>query len=230
MRRLLLVRHGQSEMNLRIAHVVGGQSNASPLTPLGERQARALGAHLGRMLAPHKAPAFVLSSTAVRARDTARLMLEAAGSQGEGGPAAVAVELSDELLELHQGEWEGKRRDECYTAAALEEIGRDPWNFKAPGGESQRELEARVSACILGAALPHAPPGGPPGVVVAHGLAIKCFLRNVLGSAPALTWKVRLDNTGVVELAFVESGAAAGWHVLRVNDTSHLVVEGVDGF
>lgn len=40
MRRIIFVRHGQSEMNLKQAGIVGGRSNASPLTPLGERQVR----------------------------------------------------------------------------------------------------------------------------------------------------------------------------------------------
>jgi hypothetical protein len=35
------------------------------------------------------------------------------------------------------------------------------------------------------------------------------------------------DNTGLVEVGFVESGPAAGWHLLRMNDTAHLVAEGV---
>lgn len=40
MKRLLLVRHGQSEMNTRQAHTIGGRSNASPLTSQGEQQVR----------------------------------------------------------------------------------------------------------------------------------------------------------------------------------------------
>lgn len=41
------------------------------------------------------------------------------------------------------------------------------------------------------------------------------------------THQIRLDNTGAVELGWVDSGAAAGWHLQRVNDVSHLLTEGV---
>lgn len=49
----------------------------------------------------------------------------------------------------------------------------------------------------------------------------------MLGSDPGLTWKLRLDNTGIAELGWVEGGPAAGWHLLRLNDTSHLLAGGV---
>ena len=40
--------------------------------------------------------------------------------------------------------------------------------------------------------------------------------------------QIRLDNTALVALGWVDSGPAAGWHLLRVNDTSHLDIERVD--
>lgn len=46
-------------------------------------------------------PAFVASSTAVRAAGTAARMLAAAG----GELAGWEVEQSEQLLELHQGDW-----------------------------------------------------------------------------------------------------------------------------
>jgi len=43
-----------------------------------------------------------------------------------------------------------------------------------------------------------------------------------------MTWKIQLDNTSITEVMWCDSGPAAGWHVGRVNDTAHLVVEGLD--
>lgn len=43
-----------------------------------------------------------------------------------------------------------------------------------------------------------------------------------------MTWKLRLDNTALVELGYIEAGAAAGWHLLRLNDAAHLVAEGIE--
>lgn len=39
---------------------------------------------------------------------------------------------------------EGRPRHECYTPQVLQQIQADNWNFAAPGGESQRQLEERV--------------------------------------------------------------------------------------
>lgn len=58
-------------------------------------------------------------------------------------------------------------------AEALERIAADPFTFAAPGGESQQELEARICAFVHRQLLPSLQYGGPPAVVVTHGLAIK---------------------------------------------------------
>ncbi|KAF8064686.1 gpmB [Scenedesmus sp. PABB004] len=220
-KRLLLVRHGESEMNLRAHQVVSGQSNSSPLTQLGRAQAAALGKHLAA-LHPRLA-GLVLSSTAVRAADTAAIALQ-------HWPSADRPELVQlpELLELSQGSWEGAPRAACYTPDVLAAIRRDPWGFAAPGGESQKQLEARVTAAVS-RALAALKPGGPPLLVFTHGLAIKCFVRGVMNSAPDLTWKIQIDNSSVTELVLVEGGAAEGWHVCRVNDTAHLALAGLAG-
>lgn len=39
MKRICFIRHAQCDMNLTLATHVGGQSNGSPLTPLGKQQA-----------------------------------------------------------------------------------------------------------------------------------------------------------------------------------------------
>lgn len=57
MLQVLLVRHAQCEMNLEIDKRIGGRTNHSPLTPLGEAQARALGAHLRAAMAHAGVPA-----------------------------------------------------------------------------------------------------------------------------------------------------------------------------
>jgi hypothetical protein len=44
-----------------------------------------------------------------------------------------------------------------------------------------------------------------------------------------MTWKIQLDNTSVTEVMWAESGPAAGWHLGRVNDTTHLALAGLRG-
>ena len=213
-------------MNLALTTHVGGRANASPLTPLGVAQAAAL----ARRLAARGAPAALHASTAVRARETAEAIARAVGWE------AAACRVSDELLEIDMGAWSGRARADCYTPDALAAIAADPAGFAPPGGESQREVEARMVAYITDTVLPAAPPGGPPVVVCSHGLAIKTFLRAVLASDPAAfaARNVALDNTGIVEVAHDARAAGEGrardaWHVVRVNDAAHLEDGGLRG-
>jgi broad specificity phosphatase PhoE len=80
MLKILLVRHAQCVMNLEITEKIGGRTNHSPLTPLGEQQARALGAHLAKALQHAGTPlphCSFYSSTAVRAQETAKAVMAA---------------------------------------------------------------------------------------------------------------------------------------------------------
>ena len=206
-------------MNLALGTHVGGRATASPLSELGRAQARALGERLagsggcggGDIASLHASPA-------VRAVDTAAAIAAARGLLHDG------VSIHDDLQEICMGEWSGKERSRCYTESARAAMRADPAGFAPPGGESQAEVEARVAACVKrimgGLDL-----GAPPGVAVAHGLAIKCFLRGVL-HADVDSFAARnigLANTGIVEVA--HDGRVANrdaWHVLRVNDAAHL--------
>jgi probable phosphoglycerate mutase len=228
-------------MNLELATKIGGRSNPSPLTPLGERQSRALGRHMRRLAtAAGTAPPF-FASTAVRAYETARLMLE---EMGHDDPAAHLT-TSERLLELDMGDWEGCSRSECYCPENLAIIEANTQTFAPPGGESQLQVEQRMVAFIEEVVKPAAAKAreqGLPAVVVGHGLAFKTLLRHVLDSDPRMSRKIVLHNTAVTELGWVESekgdggaglpggggtgGLQAGWHVLRVNDTSHLFTDG----
>ena len=62
----------------------------------------------------------------------ARLLAEALG----------APTLDDRLKEIHFGEWEG--RSFADIGSAIDDWAADPLGFRAPGGESPREMAARV--------------------------------------------------------------------------------------
>ncbi|KAL4424511.1 hypothetical protein ABPG77_006820 [Micractinium sp. CCAP 211/92] len=212
MQRVLFVRHAQCEMNLHVTERIGGRTNHSLLTPLGEAQAAALGAHLRAELAhmgvqPHRVRVF--SSTAVRAVDTARHVLAAL----QLDPSCLVQ--SERLLELEQGEWEGAVRRECYTPELTARFAADPWglawNFSAPGGESQRQVEARMLAYLAECVLPGLEPGDR-AIVVSHGMAIKCLLRGILNSLPSMSRNISMGNTAITEVGFVprKGGGSSG--------------------
>lgn len=51
-----------------------------------------------------------------------------------------ALTITEQLLELDMGEWEGGERSVCYSPANLEIITKDVWRFAPPGGESQQQV------------------------------------------------------------------------------------------
>lgn len=202
---LYLIRHAESEMN-RQNDLVGGRSNSSPLSERGLYQAGLLGQ---RFLKEHNAFDRVYSSTATRAIQTAETV------SGIIHYPLERIVKSDLLLELDQGDWEGVHRRLAYTKAKLEKINANPWEFRAPNGESQRDLEERMLKFLNDE---HLLSADQKVAVYTHGLAIKCLLRGIMKSDPGLTYKIVIDNTSITRLRFTR----LGWHVLCVNDTAHI--------
>jgi bisphosphoglycerate-dependent phosphoglycerate mutase family 1 len=152
-RRLLILRHGQSEWNAE------GRWQGwidSPLTASGEAQARARGAALA---ADGIDAATVFASDLQRARRTAELIAEALR-------ARVATDAR--LRERHGGEWQG------HTAAEIDDRWpgmRDQWRRRElhapPGAETDDVVLARFDA-----ALPHVIAATEPArdaLIVTHG-------------------------------------------------------------
>ncbi|MFI9413272.1 bifunctional RNase H/acid phosphatase [Nocardia gamkensis] len=199
--RLLLLRHGQTELSLQRRY--SGRGNP-PLTALGREQA----ARAAKMLAAKGGIAAVISSPLGRARETAEAAAAALG---------VPVEVHDGLIETDFGEWEGL----TFAEAALRDPGLharwigDP-TVAAPGGESFEEVLQRVEA-VLRDLLGRYP--GANVVVVSHVTPIKTLLRLALDVGPALLYRLHLD---LASLSIAEFYLDGGSSVRLVNDTSYL--------
>jgi len=239
--RLLLIRHGQSAAN-RNANVVGGRDVAAALSSHGELQVTALCDRLRRL--DCKADE-VYSSEAVRALQTAAAVCEALGFP------ASRLNISAQLGEMGMGAWENRQRHEVLTAKARAELNGNNWLSQPPGlssvdgtcGESQRDVELRMSAFVNGLLLSaisqpanadsEGLPVGetvrswrrmPTIVLVSHGVSIRCWLRSVLQSSPALTHKFAIDNSSFTELVYrAKEGGLGGWFLVRMNDHAHLL-------
>ena len=204
---LYLIRHAESQSNLN-THIIGGRSNETPLSHLGEFQALWLGQRL-----KHQDLVFdqMYSSTAVRAQKTAELVCKQLGYPLEN------ILFSEKLLELDQGDWQGQLRDKIYTPETLAEINSDNWNFTPPAGESQRKVEERMYSWVEKNLLAKSKKDLSVGIFT-HGLAIKCLLRKILNSDPAMTYKIVLENTSITKVSY----SGTGWHLIKVNDAAHL--------
>ena len=151
-----LVRHGETEWSASGQHT--GRTDI-PLTPLGERQAMAL----GKNLAGHKF-ALVLSSPLARARETCRLA-------GLGDSA----EMTDDLREWDYGIYEGRRTADIRKEAP----GWTVWNSSIPGGESLEQVAQRTRRVIDRAV-------GAPGdaALFAHAHVLRVLTACWLGLPP----------------------------------------------
>lgn len=204
-----LFRHAESEGNVK-HHLIGGQSNHYPLTKTGETQSELLGK---RLQAENHQFEALYSSTAVRTQATAALATKPLKSAPE-------LQLRTELLELSQGEWEGQIRKEIYTPELLSIVRSDPYDFRPPGGESQRDVETRMYAWLDEIVEKHNQDDKHVHIgAFTHGFAIKTLVRGILQSSPIMTYRTIIHNTSMTVL-YRENDM---WFIDRVNDYQHIM-------
>jgi alpha-ribazole phosphatase/probable phosphoglycerate mutase len=180
--RLLLVRHGQTEWNLR--GLYQGHLD-SPLTAEGREQARTVAQRLAAAGA-----ARVVSSDLGRAWDTARII---------GGLLELEPIADPDLRELDMGRLAGLTLEQIQ---ARPDYRREP-HWRWPSGESFDQLQARV---LRSARAWLAEPGA--SVLVTHAgpiRALLCVTRG-LGYLQALSHEV--DPTDVLSLQAVDLDSA----------------------
>lgn len=131
---IYLCRHGQTEFNLARRYQGGTDS---PLTALGEAQARLVGELLDRLV-PDFAGWRLISSPLGRARRTAEIAVQTIG------PRAPAIELEPRLAEISMGGWDGLTFEqiEALRPPGLENSERF---FHGPGGETFDGFSDRIA-------------------------------------------------------------------------------------
>lgn len=199
--RLLLLRHGQTELSVQRRY--SGRGNPE-LTELGTRQAAAAAAYLGQRGGVDA----VISSPLQRAHATATAAAAALD---------LEVTVDDDVIETDFGGWEGLTFGEASE--------RDPelhrrWlrdtSVPPPGGESFDAVAARVSRAQQRILADHA---GQTVLLVSHVTPIKTLLRIALDAGPAILYRLHLDLASLSIAEFYPDGAAS---VRLVNQTSYL--------
>ena len=183
---VVMIRHAMTAWNE--AGRIQGQTNV----PLCERGRRALA---GRRLPERFGSYRVHSSPLARAVETVALL-------GLGTPV-----LDRRLMEMDWGEWEGETRASVAAADACgvaRNEARGP-DFRPPGGESPREIQARIIDWARSVA------GSPSDVVaITHKGVIKATLGLARGWELTGKSPVRLDWTCAHRFRFdPETGAFA---------------------
>lgn len=199
--RLVLVRHGVTDWNREGRF----QGHRDPDLAEAGRHEAALAAE--RIVADDRLrPTRVVSSSLGRALATARPIAEASG---------LAVEADDRLMEIGQGEWEGRTHAELEIEDAERYLAwrRATGIRQPPGGEPIDAATARVVSFL-------ADLGSSPGesvCVVSHGGTLRILAHVLLDLADVHVLEV--DNASIG----VAVRATAGWQLERWNDTLHLL-------
>ncbi|MDT5095465.1 MAG: glucosyl-3-phosphoglycerate phosphatase [Mycobacterium sp.] len=189
-RRLVMVRHGQTEFNA--GNRMQGQLDTA-LSELGRQQAVAVAEVLSK-----RDPLVIVSSDLRRAYDTAAVLGELTGT---------AVNVDERLRETHLGDWQGLTHTEVDAGAPGARITwRNDATWAPPGGESRVDV-ARRSVPVVSELLDSQPNWGGdeadrPVVLVAHGGLIAALTAALL-RLPVANWPVLggLGNASWVQLS-----------------------------
>ncbi|WP_433267139.1 histidine phosphatase family protein [Actinosynnema sp. CS-041913] len=190
--KLILVRHGETASNLKMA--LDSLPPGPPLTEAGVAQAAALAS----ALEPESVVA-VYASTALRAQQTAAPVATAFG---------LDVEVLDGVQEIFCGDLEGRHDREAFEIflATVRSWAEGDLDVAIPGGESGRQVIDRFVRAVDKVAARHA--ADETFVLVSHGGAVRmAALALATNVQPALAEAGLLPNTGRVVLE--DSGG--GW-------------------
>jgi broad specificity phosphatase PhoE len=201
--RLALIRHGES------AWIAEGRFQGQadpPLSETGRRQATAVAARMAAPSAmpsvpvPDEPPLAIWHSPLLRAAQTAQVIHESRGGDAPLRPL-------DELMELGQGEWEGRTHAEVLRRWPRELAAwrLDPLGNHAPGGESLPDAMVRVTTArgIILQARDDGAGAAPWAIVVAHDGILRLLLLGLLGIGIEHFWSfpLTLASVSVVDLS-----------------------------
>ena len=199
--RLIIVRHGQTQWNLKL--IRQGHLD-SPLTEKGIAQAKALGERLMR-----ETFTALYSSDLGRAVQTAQMIAAATGHE---------IVTDPRLRERHLGIFQGLNGDELREKYPEEyrlhrTVGP---SYVIPGGESVRQQMARNVDYLVEIAEKHR---GETIVVVTHGGVLSGFFRHALAIPLEAPRRFEFMNASLNVFAY----EAGNWMLRTWGDVSHLV-------
>jgi len=200
MAKIYLIRHGESIANTK--GIYQGQTYNTDLSPLGMKQAHAVGKRL-----KHEQIAAMYVSPLTRTKQTALEIFQYHDT--------LPMVTSPAIIETNHGAWEGKsvsyiqkRWPDMYQTWLTH-----PADIAFPGGETFDEIEKRVTRwwddfvrTVKGTV-----------VVVSHDNIIRILLVHLLHMDGNALWTFELQPTGITTIDVVGKTV-----VVCINDTNHL--------
>ncbi|SCX09072.1 bifunctional RNase H/acid phosphatase [Corynebacterium jeikeium] len=208
--RLWVLRHGQTEMSVK--KQFSGLSDPE-LTSHGREQARRAAAYVAGQLAGgtggSAGPVAIYSSPLKRTRQTAEAVAEALAT-------SPRVHVTEALIEMNFGDWEGRTFAEVMDEFPLEHDACFWDSSAAPsGGESPDDVLARVRPFLRDVARNHP---GEDVVLVSHVTPIKSILRHALCASGALYRTLHLDLAGLSVIEIFPDGSNGSGGEVGVNN------------
>ncbi|MDR3474243.1 MAG: 2,3-bisphosphoglycerate-dependent phosphoglycerate mutase [Devosia sp.] len=195
-RTLMLVRHGESEWNLK--NLFTGWKNPD-LTEKGIAEARTVGQ---RLKAAGFVPDYCFTSALVRAQHTLDLMLE------EMGIVNMTITRNQALNERDYGDLAGLNKDDARKKWGEEQvlIWRRSYDVPPPGGESLKDTAARTLPYYHAEIEPMVA-SGKTVLVVAHGNSLRSMVMAIEKLTPEQILKRELATGEPVIYQLAADGA-----------------------
>jgi len=192
---LILVRHGQSEWNLK--NLFTGWKNPD-LTPQGIEEAKATGKKLKKA---DLVPTVFFTSALRRAQHTLDLILD------ELAITEVTITRSKALNERDYGDLAGLNKDDARKKWGEEQvlIWRRSYDVPPPGGESLKDTAARTLPYYEDVILPFVK-DGETVLVAAHGNSLRSMVMAIEGLTPDEILKRELATGEPVVYRITKSG------------------------
>jgi 2,3-bisphosphoglycerate-dependent phosphoglycerate mutase len=170
---LILVRHGESEWNLK--NLFTGWKNPD-LTEKGVAEARAAGR---RLVKAGLLPDYCFTSALKRAQHTLDLMLE------EMGIVNMTISRNQALNERDYGDLSGLNKDDARKKWGEEQVHvwRRSYDVPPPGGESLKDTAARTLPYYESTIRPMVA-SGRTVLVAAHGNSLRSMVMAIEGLTP----------------------------------------------
>lgn len=176
------------------------------LDDIGHSQVQSLSSRLANLPI-----ASIYSSPLQRTRTTAAIVAK---------PHQLDVEFSDDLIELHLGDWQGLHMDEIRQKWS--ELWRqsriDPSDITMPNGESFRQVTERairIFEKVLAANQ------GKQVVMVTHDIVVKVLVAHVLGTSNSIYRRFDINNASLTVVRVTNGNP----RLVTLNDTSHSAIQ-----
>jgi len=197
---VLLVRHGQTKSNVTGFYM--GWSDED-IDDVGYPQVHSLSSRLASLPI-----ASVYSSPLQRTCTTAEILAK---------PHGLEVEVSDDLIELRLGDWEGLHMDEIRQRwpEIWQQSRIDPSDITLPNGESYKQVTERAVQMFDKIVAANQ---DKQAVIVTHEIVVKVIVAHVLGVSNSIYRRFEVNNASLSVVRIINGKA----RLAVLNDTSHL--------